>query len=56
MKNSKFWIFLRSLKTFLKRKFFKRARFVWYESSLYVENLDDEMLLTRIGYFILTWA
>jgi len=51
MKNTKFWNFLRSLKTFLKTFSFRRVRFVWYEASLDIENLDDDMLLTQIGYF-----
>ena len=51
IKNTKFWIFLRSIKTFLKTWSLKRAMFVWYEASLDVESLDDDMLLTQIGYF-----
>jgi len=51
MKNTKFWNLLRSLKTFLKTWSLRKARFVWYETRLDVENLDDDMLLTQIGYF-----
>lgn len=51
MKNSKIILFLRSLKTFLFTGSIKKAKFVWYELDLDVKKLDNDMLLTQIGYF-----
>lgn len=51
IKSSKTWLFLRSLKVFLKTLSFRKARFTWYEANLDVKNLDNDILLTQIGYF-----
>ncbi|GAB6074886.1 nitroreductase family protein [Nautilia lithotrophica] len=51
IKNTKIWLFFRSIKTFLKTFSLRRAKFVWYEGNLNIEKLDNDMLLTQIGYF-----
>jgi len=51
MKNTKLWTLLRSIKTFLWTRSLQRAKFIWYEADMEVENMDDDMLLTQLGYF-----
>ena len=51
MKNMKLWTALRVIKTLLWTKSYKKARFVWYEASFDIDNFDNDMLLTQIGYF-----
>jgi nitroreductase len=39
------------VKTFFKTKSYKKALFLWHEINLNVSTLDDDMLLSQVGYF-----
>jgi len=51
MKNSKFINFLRTIKTLIWTKSLRRAKFVWNDLDLEVSKLDNDMLLTELGYY-----
>jgi len=51
MKNTKLWTLLRGIKTFLWTRSLQRAKFIWYEADMEVEKMDNDMLLTQLGYF-----
>lgn len=51
MRNNKFINFLRAFKTLLWTKSLKRAKFVWYDSDMEVSKLDNDLLLTELGYY-----
>lgn len=51
MKNNKFINFLRAFKSLIWTKSIKRAKFVWYDLDMEVSKLDDDMLLTELGYY-----
>jgi len=51
MNNNKFINFLRAFKNLLWSKSIKRSKFVWYDLDMEVSKLDDDMLLTELGYY-----
>lgn len=51
MKNNKFINFLRVTKSLIWTKSLKRAKFVWYDLNMEVSKLDNDMLLTELGYY-----
>lgn len=48
---NKFLIYLKALKTFLRTKSIKRAKFLIYEQDMDVSKYDDDMLIAQLGYF-----
>jgi nitroreductase len=48
---AKLIIYLKALKTFLRTKSIKRAKFLIYEQDIDVSKFDDDMLIAQLGYF-----
>lgn len=48
---NKLIIYLKALKTFLRTKSIKRAKFLIYEQDMDVSKYDDDMLIAQLGYF-----
>lgn len=47
----KFIVYLKALKTFLRTKSLKRAKFLIHEQDMNVSKYDDDMIIAQLGYF-----